>query len=77
MKPAIQHLKEAFPDWKDWPKGSVDAQVKVMQDYARECIRTDREVIIEADPVYHKELPTAIFYAIDAPVLLNLKIETP
>lgn len=40
MKTALQYLKEEFPDWKDWPKGSVEAQVKVMQNYAREVAQS-------------------------------------
>jgi len=39
MKPAIQYLKESFPDWKDWSEGSLDTHVKVMQEYSIEVAR--------------------------------------
>jgi len=40
MKTAEERIKEAFPDWHDWPEWAVDATVEMMKEYARD-VATD------------------------------------
>lgn len=44
---AEQQLKNAFPDWKDWPEWALPATVEIIEKYARECVISDRKQINE------------------------------